>query len=135
MRQRQHLATLRVMEGRGLALHTMHFADEVTNWDQLESELPKAVDLKKQELDVAKQLITALGKEFDASEYHDEYRERLEQLIESKTAGEEIAIAPSDGEDEIPPTYNLMEALKKSLKETKPAAAGRKKVVRKRRAS
>lgn len=134
MRQRQHLATLRVMEDRGLALHTMHFADEITAWNELESELPQTVEVKKQELEVAKQLIKALGTHFKPDEYHDEYREQLEKLIERKAAGEEISITPSADEEDIPPTYNLMEALRKSVQEVKPART-KKKPVRKRRAS
>ena len=43
---------------------------------------------------MAEQLIESLSADFDPTKYHDEYRERVLELIERKAAGEEIAVEP-----------------------------------------
>ena len=45
----------------------------------------------ERELTMAQQLIDSLSAEFEPEKYHDEYRERVLDLIERKAAGEEIA--------------------------------------------
>src|SRR5262249_54462981 len=65
------------------------------------------------ELKMAEQLIASLSTEFDPGRYHDEYRERVLDLIERKAAGEEIAIQPEAEEPEAAP--DLMAALEASL--------------------
>ncbi len=47
------------------------------------------------------------------AKYHDEYRERVLELIEKKAAGEEIAVQPEAEEPEAAP--DLMAALEASL--------------------
>lgn len=125
MREREHLAALRPMADGGLALHTMHCADEIVRWKDLANELPQNVNVSKQEDTMAGQLIESLTQSFDPTQFHDDYRERLEELLKKKAEGEEIKLAPSSKEDDVPPVYNLMEALKKSVeqgKRAKPAA-------------
>ena len=43
---------------------------------------------------MAQQLIDSLSSEFDPSSYHDQYREKVLELIEKKASGEEIAVQP-----------------------------------------
>ena len=62
---------------------------------------------------MAQQLIDSLSNEFDPSKYHDEYRERVLDLIERKAAGEEIAVQPQA--EEPAPAPDLMAALEASL--------------------
>jgi DNA end-binding protein Ku len=62
---------------------------------------------------MAQQLIDSLSREFDPSKYHDDYRERVIQLIERKAAGEEIAVEPAA--EEPAPAPDLMAALEASL--------------------
>ena len=64
---------------------------------------------------MAEQLIDSLSAEFDPSKFHDEYRERVLDLIERKAAGEEIAVQP-EAEEEAP-APDLMAALEASLAE------------------
>ncbi len=120
MRQREHLAALRVMENRALALHTMHYADEIAPWSEMEGELALNAEVTKKETEMARQLIDSLTESFEPDRYHDRYREQLQELIEAKAHGEEIVTAPS-GEEEAAPVYNIMEALKQSLEKSKPA--------------
>src|SRR5919108_269613 len=59
------------------------------------------------------ELIDSLSTEFDPSQYRDEYRERVLDLIERKAAGEEIAVQPPPEEPARVP--DLMAALEASL--------------------
>ena len=43
---------------------------------------------------MAEQLIEAMTGEFDPQQYHDDYREALLKIIESKVAGEETVADP-----------------------------------------
>lgn len=62
---------------------------------------------------MAKTLIGSMDQPFEPDKYHDEYQERLRQLIEQKIAGKEIVAAkPEGGESNI---IDLMEALKASV--------------------
>jgi DNA end-binding protein Ku len=62
---------------------------------------------------MAEQLIESLSAEFEPDKFHDEYRERVLELIERKAAGEEIAIQPEAEEPAAAP--DLMAALEASL--------------------
>ncbi len=62
---------------------------------------------------MAQQLIESLSAEFEPTKYHDEYRERVLDLIERKAAGEEIAVQPEAEEPAAAP--DLMAALEASL--------------------
>ena len=62
---------------------------------------------------MAEQLIESLSGEFDPTKYHDDYRERVLDLIERKAAGEEIAVQPEA--EEPAPAPDLMAALEASL--------------------
>ena len=91
----------------------------------------EAVELTDRERTMAQQLVESLASdEFDASKYHDEYREQLLDLIERKAAGEEIVAEP---EVEAPAkVLDLVAALEASLakaataKDRHPSTSGRK---------
>jgi DNA end-binding protein Ku len=113
IRSKQQLCALRPT-GEVLTLSTMLFGDEVLAPDRLD-ELDAIGDAgaSDRELKMSQQLIDSLSSEFDPSKYHDDYRERVLQLIERKAAGEEIAIEPAAEEPEAAP--DLMAALEASL--------------------
>jgi DNA end-binding protein Ku len=124
LRSKQQLCALRPT-GEVLTLSTMLFGDEVLAPDRLD-ELDAVEDApaSDRELQMAEQLINSLSREFDPSKYHDDYRERVIQLIERKAAGEEIAVEPEAEEPAAAP--DLMAALEASLaavddKDAKPA--------------
>src|SRR6185295_372637 len=81
LRNREHLAAIRPMD-KVLTMATMRFADEVVDPDQLDAEIfaEKPKKPEKKELDMARQLISSLAGDFDASKYRDEYREELLEL-------------------------------------------------------
>lgn len=109
MHQREYTVFLRPYH-HGLALHTMYFADEIR-------EVPGFGDVEKtkispQEIKLAEQLVSTLSEKFDLRKYHDEYQERLKELIEARRKGKEIAAVP---EQRRAPVIDIMSALKKSL--------------------
>ncbi|HEX4792454.1 MAG TPA: hypothetical protein VH370_01610, partial [Humisphaera sp.] len=68
------------------------------------------------------QLIEAMTHPLNLSDFHDEYRQQVEALIEQKRRGKQTVIPADDHDaDNLPPTINLMEALRKSLAANKPA--------------
>jgi DNA end-binding protein Ku len=115
LRNKEHLAAIRPMDDV-LTLTTMRFHDEVTSPkdldDVFEDSKPKKPEQK--ELAMAKQLIESLTSDFKPDSYHDEYREELLDLLESKAAGKDVVSAPSE---EPKPTKapDLMAALEESL--------------------
>jgi DNA end-binding protein Ku len=119
MRERESLAALRVRDGV-LVLETMLWADEIRepDFEFLDSKVePKAAELKMAEL-----LIDSLSTDFDPADYHDAYREALEEVIEAKVEGREVVTppAPAEGGAQV---IDLMAALKASVEATKKTAA------------
>ncbi|MBV9311133.1 MAG: Ku protein, partial [Solirubrobacterales bacterium] len=113
LRTKQQLCALRPT-GEVLTLTTMLFGDEVLSPDRLdELDSIEEAEASKRELSMAQQLIDSLSGDFDPSKYHDEYRERVLELIERKAAGEEIAVQPQAEEPAAAP--DLMAALEASL--------------------
>lgn len=110
MRERQHLACLRVRDG-GLILERMHFADEVRS---LEDVLPEsAPTLERQELELARDLIERLAGRFEPEKYRDTYRDALWAIIEERHAGGTVEKAERPEAPTAAP--DLMEALRASL--------------------
>ena len=111
MRGKEGLVLIRAVQG-GLMLHTMFYADEVRDFDEIER--GQTVQIKDGELDLAVRLINELvSKEFHPENYHDEYRERVLRLVEQKVDGKEVtALEPQARQSQV---VDLMEALKASL--------------------
>lgn len=126
MRGHQYVAAVRVA-GEGLVLHTMHYPDEVLS---LEDALPSTLVRAKapgKEVQIASQLIEAMTHPLDMAKFKDDYREQVQALIEQKRKGKKtVAASTTDDNEPIPPTINLMEALRKSLSANKPARNGAK---------
>jgi DNA end-binding protein Ku len=120
----EHLCLIRP-KGDALALETMFLAEDVNSQTEIEESVEEA-DVKKAELELARQVIDSLAGEFDAEELTSEYRHNLRQMLEAKLAGEEIA-RPAEPVTETP-VVDLMDALKKSVAEVserKPAKRAR----------
>jgi DNA end-binding protein Ku len=119
MRDRQNLAVLRVTEA-GIVIHTMYYDDEVLSLkDSLPADLAKAKASPK-EVEIAEQLIEAMTRPLDLSEYKDDYREKLAALVGRKKQGKKGVAVVEEEEEPPPKTINLMEALKRSLATSKP---------------
>jgi DNA end-binding protein Ku len=137
IRQKQAVVALRP-SGDVLQMATLIYADEIVPTERLD-DLPDAdVEIAERELAIAKQLVESLAAEWDPSRYRDEYREKVMELIESKAAGEELAVQPDT--DDAVPVPDLMSALKASLEavqgrgeaaEKTPTKPGRKRAASK----
>ncbi len=113
LREKERLATLRVKDGIFI-LETMNWPDEIRTPDF--SELDKNVEIRPQELAMAKSLIENLSDTFQPDEFHDTYRERLEAAVQAKIEGQEVAVEATKEPTQI---LDLMEALKASVEATK----------------
>ena len=114
LRQRESLATLRVRDGV-FVLETMLWPDEIRAPDF--AFLEEDIEVRAQELKMAESLITTMEADFDPGEYHDTYREALQQVIEAKVAGKEVI--PAQEEEEARPAVDLMAALRASVEAAK----------------
>jgi DNA end-binding protein Ku len=123
LRQRERLATLRVRDGV-FVLETMNWPDEVREPDF--GFLGDEVEVRPQELAMATSLIDSLSGDFEPEQYHDDYRQALESLIEAKVAGRDV-VAPTDEPATGGAVVDLMAALRASVeaaRKNRAAAAG-----------
>ena len=110
LRQRESLATLRTRDGV-LVLETLLWPDEVRGADF--GFLDEDVEVRSQELRMATSLIDSMTVDFDPGEYHDRYREALQELVTAKTEGRDVV---QPGEPAAPAaSTSLADALKASL--------------------
>lgn len=123
MHQREYVVIIRP-RAHGLTLHTMFHADEVR--DVPEYGHLDEIAVKAEEVKLAKQLVESLTGEFDPKKYRDEYQDRLQELVDAKLKGREVATA---AEPVRAPVIDMMEALKRSLA-AREAAAPKKPPVR-----
>jgi DNA end-binding protein Ku len=121
LRTKQYLAALRPKEGV-LVLSTMLFADEVIATGDLGVPTTEATNPAARELSMAKQLIESLSAPFDPAKYHDDYRQKVLELIERKAEGQVIAEAPEP--TATAPVVDLMAALEASLAAARAAKGG-----------
>ena len=124
-RDKEHLATLR-LRGDTFVLETMYWPDEIRPAEFDEVQIDDEV--RPQELKMARSLIENMTDHFDPDEFHDTYRERLEEVVQAKIEGKEIAVVEDAGTATV---VDLMEALKASVEQTsgkpeKPAPAKKK---------
>jgi DNA end-binding protein Ku len=130
IRSKERLVAIRPLDGM-LCIETMRYSDEVVARDGLVPESEDDAELTERERVMAQQLVESLASDhFDATKYHDQFREQLLDLIDRKAAGEEIIAEP---EVEAPAkVLDLVAALEASLakastaKERHPSASGRK---------
>lgn len=115
LRDKEHLSTIRLKDGM-FVLETMHWPDEIRVAEF--EELDKKVDVRDNEVKMARQLIQQLSGNFDPDEFQDEYRRKLEELAQQKIEGQEVTIA-AEPEQEPTKVVDLMEALKASVAEAK----------------
>ncbi|HEY5631806.1 MAG TPA: Ku protein [Nitrososphaeraceae archaeon] len=128
LKDREHLVALRAYQ-RGIVMHQLRYIDEVKPVDEVEgmdgssSSSSQQPSIDSKELSLGKTLVENLtNKEFDISQYSDEYTKQLEKIIDAKATGKEnVSNTLSKNQDEDV-SKNLLEALKASLqqKTTKP---------------
>jgi DNA end-binding protein Ku len=121
-RGKEYLVILRPNEHGGLILQQLRYPEEVRAFDEVP--IKEGTEVKDAELQLALQLIKASAKEeFDAEKYVDSVKGRLQEAIQRKVEGHEVAVAPA--EEPKARVIDLMEALKASLAEAQ-GGGGRK---------
>src|SRR3954452_7611476 len=117
MHTKEYLAALRPVDG-ALVMETMHFADEVVPSEGMGPGESKT-KIDDRELKIATQLVDSLTTKFKPEKYHDEYREKVLELIERKAHGENIVTRP-ETEEKVPRKgSDLIAALEASLAKTR----------------
>ncbi len=109
MHGREHVAVIRPGTP-GLVLHTLYYVDELHRPGKTEGEAKS--NFNRQEMELAKKLIDSLASRFKPEEYHDQYRENLEHLIELKQRG--VKVTPVKY-PKAAPVVDILDALKRSL--------------------
>lgn len=108
MHNREHVVLIRPSDD-ALVLHTLYYEDELHKANK--GAAPKS-KFSPKELEMAKTLIKNLTAPFKPNEFHDEYRENVEHLIEQKRKGKKITAVKQPHKA---PVIDLMDALKRSL--------------------
>jgi DNA end-binding protein Ku len=110
-RGKRYLVMIRPTSDDRLVMQQLHYADEV----RVSSEIPVGeVDVKEQELKLAMQLIEQISSDvFRPEAYEDDVRKRIQDAIQRKVEGSDIAISPVEAPGAK--VIDLMEALKASL--------------------
>jgi DNA end-binding protein Ku len=132
-RDKEHLAALRFRDN-AFVLETMYWPDEIREAEF--GDVNIEVNVRAQELEMARQLIANLTSDWSPEIFTDEYREALLKIVEAKITGEEIQIVVGEAPAKV---LDLMEALKASVaaakkqsgEATKPARGGGKATARK----
>jgi DNA end-binding protein Ku len=111
MRKRSYLGALQA-GGKVLRLNTLRYADEVVPVRSLDLQ---DVPLSEKELKIGGDLINQLTAPFEPRKFENEHQKKLQDLIEKKARGEQIAVLPPR---RLKPTESdkLLEVLEASLK-------------------
>lgn len=119
---KDQVVVLRPSQGL-LLLCLMNYQSQLKDRSEFKAEIfvdqPQAEELK-----LAKMLLeNTFAPELDLSVYQDTYTDKLREIAQAKVQGQQI-LKPA--ERPLPPTFNLIEALRKSLAKTKPRKAATK---------
>ena len=122
-------------KGHALALKTLFLAEDVKSQEEIDEPVA-ATGVKKEELALAKQIISGLQADFNPEELKSDYRAKLRELLSAKVDGHEFTVPEPEAEDA--PVIDLMEALRASVaasKGDKPKPAAKQAARRKKAAS
>jgi DNA end-binding protein Ku len=122
---RESLCLVRA-RGKGLVLETLYLVEDVYSQAEID-EAMDATEVKKAELDLARQIVEGLQASFEPDDLSSDYRRDLRELLEAKLRGEEISIP--EPTEEPAPAVDLIEALKASVAAAKATSARPKKAA------
>jgi DNA end-binding protein Ku len=117
-RGKEQLVLIRAYQN-GLIMHGMYYANEVRNF----ADIPKAENAKLsgEEIELGADLIESMSNEFKLENYRDEYRERVQAMLDEKSKGREVTVAAPEAPRHAQ-IIDLMQALKQSIEEARPKA-------------
>ncbi|HZK51942.1 MAG TPA: Ku protein, partial [Actinomycetota bacterium] len=111
MRTKEYLVAVRAAE-HVLVLETLFYADEVR--DPKEAWVPTIEEPTEHELQLARTFIDALAGDWEPARHRDAHRERLLDLLHSKS-GEAKVVPEAEEEAPVTPATDLMEILQASV--------------------
>jgi DNA end-binding protein Ku len=122
LKDREHLVALRSYQ-KGLIMHQLMYQEEIKPIDEVEgmpgseNSIPTSA-IDEREIELGKLLVDNLtNKEFDASQYSDDYAKQLENLISAKSQGKVYTFEETAEKNDV--GDNLLEALKASVQKSK----------------
>ncbi|HXS59538.1 MAG TPA: Ku protein [Candidatus Sulfopaludibacter sp.] len=122
LKDREHLVALRSYQ-KGLIMHQLMYQEEIKPIDEVEgmpgseNSIPTSA-IDEREIELGKLLVDNLtNKEFDASQYSDDYAKQLENLISAKSQGKVYTFEETMEKNDV--GDNLLEALKASVQKSK----------------
>jgi DNA end-binding protein Ku len=141
IRGRQHLSAL-IAQGDALVLELLRFNDELIELSEFD--LPggelREYGVQKKEIELASKLIAGMTSKWNASKFHDEYRDALMKLVERKIKSGKTEAIDDVEQEEVPvsQTLNFMDVLKRSVEHaekgrTKTAQTAKRKTAPQRR--
>lgn len=101
-------------DGNGLAMSTLHYADEVQDPSAYFEDIPAGVSNDEQ-LRLGERLIRLMSASFKPKQFTDHYQEALLQIIKAQIAQEPVMVE----EERIPHVVNFMDALQQSVSATR----------------
>jgi DNA end-binding protein Ku len=115
-RDREHLAAIKP-DGRAIMLDTMHFADEISESDDLK--IPsESAKVGAKEITMAEQLVEMMTDEFNPEKYKDSYREALLEVIDKKAKGVKPKAHTQRQKEAVTNVVDIMSRLKASLEKS-----------------
>lgn len=107
--QSEHLLAL-IPTDTGILAETLYYQDEVKAMPKE----PAKPELSEQELSMGKTIIGSMKEAFEPVKYHDEYRQRLWEIIQAKANNQEITATPDEQPTNV---INLMDALQQMVEQ------------------
>ncbi len=120
MSGREHIVTVGPVEN-GLVMEVLRYAQEIRPPKPYFGDLP-SLKLDPEMVGLARELIAKKAAPFAPDRFHDTYAEALRALIDKKAKGQRIVARPT-ADTPQGQVINLLDALKKSLKDS-PARGG-----------
>jgi DNA end-binding protein Ku len=125
IKTRQHLAAVKPLKN-ALVLEIMHFADELTDANELK--IPQERKIGTKELQMAKALVDQMTDGWNPAKYTDDYSSALMKLIDQKIeSGGKLPPAPR-APKKSGKVIDLLSVLQKSLEQTGQAKKEQKKL-------
>ena len=98
-------------------MHSLYYAHEVRNFADIAK--GENVKLSGQEIELGADLIEDMSDGFNPEKYRDEYRERVQAMLDEKSKGQEVTITAPEAPQRAQ-IIDLMQALKQSIEKAKP---------------
>lgn len=117
--QSEHLMALIPTE-HGILAETLFFGDEVKAMPKE----PAKPELTEQEISMGKLILGSMKEEFEPSKYHDEYRNRIWEIIQAKANNQEIVTVPDEAPTNV---ISMMDALQQMVEQANKNATPPKK--------